>query len=46
MAGGSEEVDECSSYDDTGAEVFCNEECPFRDSYASMTARVDWEGGP
>lgn len=46
IAGGSEEVDECSGYYDAGAKVFRNEKCPFRNAYASMATRVDWEGGP
>lgn len=46
VAGGSEEVDECSRYDDAGAKVFRDEECPFWNSYAPMSTRVDWEGGP
>ena len=46
VAGGSEEVDERRGYDDTGAEVFRNEERPFRDPYASMAAGVDGECGP
>lgn len=45
VAGGSEEVDECRGYDDARAKVFGNEECPFRNSHASMASRVDWERG-
>ena len=46
VVGGSEEVNEGSGYDDAGAKVFCNEECPFRDSYASMASSIDRECGP
>ncbi len=45
ITGGSEEVDKCSGYYDAGAKVFCSEECPFWDSYASMSAGVDRKCG-
>ena len=45
IAGGSEEVDERGGYDDAGAKVFCNEECPFWNSYAPMTFCVYRERG-
>ena len=45
IAGGSEEVDECSGYYDAGAKILRNEECPFGNSYASMATRVDRERG-
>ena len=46
IAGRSQEVDERRGYDDAGAKVFRNEECPLRYSHALMPTRVDGEGGP
>lgn len=45
IAGGGEEVDERGGYDDAGAKVLGDEECPLRDSDASVAAGVDWECG-
>jgi len=38
-------VDECCCDDDARSEVFRYEECPFWDSYASMSCGVDGESG-
>ena len=46
IAGRSQKVDERRGYDDAGAKVFRNEECPLGYSYALMPTGVDWEGGP
>ncbi len=45
IVGGSKEMDERSGYYDAGAEIFGNEERPFRNSHASMATRVDWKCG-
>lgn len=43
IVGRCEEVNECCGYNDAGAEVFGDEEGPFRNTNAFVTSSVDWK---